>query len=187
MKRFLFAGAFVAGLLPGVALADANDDNTLCYEQFRSGNDKAAVDYCTKAIDSGQLAKEDLVAAFINRGVAFRNLGKSKQAVVDYTAALKNAPNDAMIYANRANARRDIGDLDLALADADKAIKLDSKRDASFFVRGAVYEALNRLDSARRDYMQALTLDPTNRDYQDRILAIDNKRARRAQQGGGTR
>lgn len=185
MMRFVCLGLLVIGLLPGVAYADANDDNTLCYEQFRTGNDKAAVDYCTKAIDSGQLAQEDLVAALINRGVAYRNLGQSQRSVVDYTAALKHAPNDPMIYANRANALRDIGELDRALADANMAVKLDNKRPANFFVRGAVYEAENRLESARRDYMQALSLDPSNRDYQDHILALDAKRAKRAQQGGG--
>lgn len=187
MKRAAIFGCFVACLLPAVAHADGNDDNTLCYEQFRGGNDKAAIDYCTKAIESGDLAEGDLVAALINRGVAFRNLGESKRSVVDYSEALKYAPRDAMIYANRANALRDIGELDRALEDANLAVDLDGERAASFFVRGAIYEAENRLDTARRDYMRALTLDPANRDYQDRILAVDAKRARRAQQGGGAR
>lgn len=187
MKRAALFGCLVACLLPVAAHADGNDDNTLCYEQFRGGNDKAAIDYCTKAIESGDLAEGDLVAALINRGVAFRNLGESKRSVVDYTAALKHAPKDAMIYANRANALRDIGELDRALEDANLAVELDGERAASFFVRGAIHEAENRLDTARRDYMRALTLDPANRDYQDRVLAIDAKRARRAQQGGGAR
>ncbi|MEN6541772.1 tetratricopeptide repeat protein, partial [Parvibaculum sp.] len=120
MKRFLVASFLIAGLSPAVAHADAVDDNTLCYEQFRSGNDKSAIGYCTKAIESGQLAREDLAAAFINRGVAYRNLGDSKRSVVDYTEALKYAPNDGMIYANRSNALRDIGEYQRALEDADK-------------------------------------------------------------------
>ncbi len=185
MKRAALFGCLVACLAPMAAHADGNDDNTLCYEQFRGGNDKAAIDYCTKAIESGDLAEEDLVAALINRGVAFRNLGESKRAVVDYSEALKYAPKDAMIHANRANALRDIGEIDRALDDANLAVELDGERAASFFVRGAIYEAENRLDTARRDYMRALTLDPANRDFQDRVLAVDAKRARRAQQGAG--
>ena len=187
MKRVAFLGLLIVSLAPAAAHADAIDDNTLCYEQFRTGNDRAAVNYCTKAIESKQLATEDLVAALINRGVAFRNLGQPKRSVVDYTEALKYAPNDAMIYANRANALRDIGEFDRALADADKAVKIDGSRAASFYVRGAVFEAENHFDSARRDYMKALTLDPKNRDYQDHILAVDAKLARKAQQGGGAR
>lgn len=178
MKRFVFAGCLAIVLLPAAAYADAIDDNTLCYDALNSGHDKNAVDYCTKAISSCQLVKEDLVAALINRGVAFRNLGNSKLAVADYTEALKNAPKDAMIYANRSNALRDIGDFERALEDGKKAVELDPHRGASFFVRGAAYDALNRLDSARKDYMQALTLEPSNRDYQDRILAIDTRLAR---------
>ncbi|KAB7740452.1 tetratricopeptide repeat protein [Parvibaculum sedimenti] len=187
MRRFVLAGFLVVGLFPGAALADAIGDNTLCYEQFRSGNDKSAISYCTKAIESGQLAKEDLVAALINRGVAYRNLGDSKRSIVDYTEALKYAPNDGMIYANRSNALRDLGENKRALEDGDKAVKLDKYRAASFFVRGAAYEALNEYDPARRDYMQALTLEPGNRDYQDHVFALDAKRARKAQQGGGAK
>lgn len=187
MKRFVFFSLVMIGLSPVAAHADAIDDNTLCYEQFSTGNDKAAVDYCSRAIESGKLPKEDLVAAFINRGVALRNLGQPRRSIVDYSMALKHAPNDGMIYANRANALRDIGELDRALDDANKAVKLDGKRAASYFVRGAVYEAQSRFDSARRDYMQALSLDPANRDYQDHILALDAKRAKQAQQGGRMR
>jgi len=177
MKRLAFAG-LLAVLLPVAAHADAIDDNTLCYDALNSGHDKNAVDYCTKAISSGQLVKDDLVAALINRGVAFRNLGNSKLAVADYTAALKETPRDGMIYANRSNALRDIGDFERALEDGNKAIEFAPRRSQSYFVRGAAYDALNRLESARKDYMQALTLEPSNRDYQDRILAIDNKLAR---------
>jgi hypothetical protein len=35
-------------------------------------------------------------------------------------------------------------------------------------------------EAARKDYLQALTLEPENRDYQDRILELDAKRV----QGG---
>lgn len=187
MRRFVLAGFLVVGLLPAAAHADAVGDNTLCYEQFRSGNDKSAIGYCTKAIESGQLAKEDLVAALINRGVAYRNLGDSKRSIVDYTEALKYAPGDGMIYGNRSNALRDLGEYQRALQDADKAVNLDKYRAASFFVRGAAYEALNQYEPARRDYMQALTIEPGNRDYQDHVFALDAKRARKAQLGGGVK
>ncbi|MDR3500875.1 MAG: hypothetical protein P4L72_16795 [Parvibaculum sp.] len=180
MKRGLVLGivaAFAVGL-SSAAWADGNDDNNLCYAQFSGGNDKAAVDYCTKAINSGDLSEPDLVGALINRGVAFRNLGQPKNAVVDYSLALKHAPKDAMIYANRANARRDLQEFDAALADANKAIELDPKRGANFYARGAVEEAKGDLDAARKDYMQALGLEPANQDYQKQILAVDAKKAK---------
>lgn len=168
----------------GPVRADGNDDNNNCYDQFHGGDMKAAISFCTKAIDSGDLAEPDLVAALINRGVAFKNVGETRRAVVDYTAALKHAPKDAMIYANRANARREIGELKTALADANQAIRLDPARGASFYVRGTIRESAGQLDGARKDYMQALALEPENMDYQNRILSLDAKRVR-AREGAG--
>ncbi|MES1990149.1 MAG: tetratricopeptide repeat protein [Pseudomonadota bacterium] len=149
-----------------------------CYDQFRSGDMKAAVSLCTRAIMSGELTGDDLIGAYINRGVAFRNLGEYQRAVNDYTAALKYAPNDAMIYANRANARRELGELKKALADADHAIAIDATRPASFYTRGAVLEAAGQYDKARKDYIMAVTLAPKNMDYQNAMLLLDDKIAR---------
>src|SRR3546814_11598572 len=61
-----------------------------------------------------------------------------------------------MIYANRANARRELGEFKSAMADANQAIKLDPARPASFYTRGAVCEAEGHFKLARKDCMQAL-------------------------------
>lgn len=184
MSRLALIVLFVASLWPATgfaAVAKGVEANNKCYDQFRGGNMKAAVDFCTDAINSGDLTGDDLVGALINRGVAFRNLQQYKRAIVDYTAALDLAPKDAMIYANRANARRELGELKNAYVDANKAIKLDNSRSASYFTRGAVLEAAGQLKNARKDYMHALSLEPGNTDYQNRILLLDAKLA----QGGG--
>lgn len=177
MKRPALIAFAILGLWPALAAAPARasgvEDSNNCYDQFRGGDMKAAIGYCTKAIDSGELDEADLVGALINRGVAFRNEGDYKRAIVDYTTALKHAPKDAMIYANRANARRELGELKPALADANQAIRLDPSRPASFYTRGAVHEAAGELRIARKDYMQALTLEPANMDYQNKILTLD--------------
>jgi tetratricopeptide (TPR) repeat protein len=169
----------------GRAATNAGEDAAVqCYEQFRSGDMNAAIALCTKAIESGQLDEVDLVSALINRGVAFRNIGQYQRAVVDYTEALHRAPGDAMIYANRANARRELGELRNALNDANKAIELDSRRPASYYTRGAVLEAAGQLRNARKDYMMALSLAPSNIEYQNKILLLD---AKLAQGGEGKR
>lgn len=167
----------IFGLWPALSIASAHasgvEDNNNCYDQFRSGDMKAAINYCTRAINSGELEEPDLVGALINRGVAFRNEGNYKLAIVDYTTALKHAPKDAMIYANRANARRELGEFKSAMADADQAVKLDPSRPASFYTRGAVHEAEGQFKLARKDYMQALALEPANMDYQNKIMSLD--------------
>ena len=166
------------GVAPALAEVSAGiEASNNCYDQFRTGNMEKAVEFCTTAIISGELDKDELVGALINRGVAFRALGKYKRAISDYSAALNHAPNDAMIYANRANARRDLGELKNAYDDANKAIALDGERAASFYTRGAVLEAAGQLRNARKDYMQALELAPDNMAFQNSILQLDEKLA----------
>ncbi len=185
MSRLALIVLSVVSLWPVTGFAAVSkgvEANNKCYDQFRDGNMKAAVDFCTTAIQSGELSNDDLVGALINRGVAFRNLGKYKRAIVDYTAALKYAPNDTMIYANRANARRELGELKNAYDDANKAIKLDHTRSASYYTRGAVLEAAGQLKNARKDYKHALSLEPSNTDYQNKIMLLN---ANLAQGGEG--
>ncbi|MDO9127497.1 MAG: tetratricopeptide repeat protein, partial [Parvibaculum sp.] len=165
-------GALVLAL-PAPAFADAIGDNNLCYAQFVTGDNKAAIGYCTKAIDSGELSEPDLIAALINRGVAYKNTGDLEAAVADYTAALRIAPRDSLIYRNRANARREMGDYDAALADIGRAIELDPESAAAWYVRGAIMEARSDMVSARKFYMTALGLEPDNQAYKDKILGLD--------------
>ncbi|MDO8289471.1 MAG: tetratricopeptide repeat protein [Parvibaculum sp.] len=172
---FGFSSAAQAEPVLGEGEGQGIRDSLDCYDQFRSGDMKAAVTFCTRAIASGELTGDELIGAYINRGVAFRNLGEYQRAVTDYSAALKYAPDDAMIYANRANARRELGELKSALADADRAVSLDATRPASFYTRGAVLEAAGRYDNARKDYMMALSLAPSNMEYQKKILLLDDK------------
>jgi len=191
MKRPVLLTLFALCLSP--AVAQAADIQTLraqntegegieasfgCYDQFRGGDMKAAVTLCTRAIMSGELTGDELIGAYINRGVAFRNLGEYQRAISDYSAALKYAPDDAMIYANRANARRELGELKKALGDADRAIAIDNTRPASFYTRGAVLEAAGQYDNARKDYMMAVSLAPKNMDYQKAVLLLDDKISR---------
>ena len=184
MRRFGLVALVMSAMVPAIghAASAGIEASNNCYDQFRSGNMNAAINYCTAAIESGDLDSDELVGALINRGVAFRNIREFQRAVVDYTAALKLAPNDAMIYANRANARREMSELKNALSDANRAIKLDGERAASFYTRGAVLEAAGQLDNARKDYAMAATLEPDNKDYSNSVSLVE---ARLAQGEGG--
>tara|TARA_R110000868_G_scaffold91999_10_gene255013 strand:+ start:9997 stop:10557 length:561 start_codon:yes stop_codon:yes gene_type:complete len=184
MMRIGLVALVMLAVMPsiGYAASAGIEASNNCYDQFRSGNMNAAINYCTAAIESGDLDNDELVGALINRGVAFRNIKEFERAVVDYTAALKLAPGDAMIYANRANARRELGELKKALGDANNAIKLDGERAASFYTRGAVYEAASQLDNARKDYAMAFSLAPDNVDYRNAVSQVE---AKLAQVNGG--
>lgn len=160
-------------VLPLAAQADAIGDNNICYSKFATGDYKSAVDYCTRAIESRELTDPDLIAALINRGVAYKSMGEYRSAIADYSRALGIVPKDALLYQNRANAYRAMGDYDAALNDIEKSIELDPKSAGAWYVRGAIAEARGNRGSARGYYMTALGLDPENKAYQAKIRGRD--------------
>lgn len=149
-------------------LADGMEDSALCYEQFRGGDNKLAVYYCSRAIQSGDLTGGELVTALLNRGVAYKQMGNLDLAIADYSAALTRAPDDALLYSNRANAYRELGELGYALADANHALEIDIENARAFYVRGAVFEAMGDTENARKDYLRAYELQPVNDDYRQK-------------------
>ncbi|MBV1886572.1 MAG: tetratricopeptide repeat protein [Parvibaculaceae bacterium] len=152
------------GLMGSTAptLANAIDDNNDCYDQFREGGYRLAIYYCSRAIQSGELDQPDLVAALINRGVAYKSTGNLEMAVVDYTSAIDIAPKDAVLWANRANAHREMQQLNPALSDINHALELNPERATSYYVRGAILEARGELEGAQADFLKAYELQPQN-------------------------
>lgn len=171
--RILLLAAIVGAAAPVSAWADAIGDSNLCYAQFATGDNKAAIDYCSRAISSGELGDPDLIAALINRGVAYKNVGDLNAAIADYTQALRIAPRDALLYQNRANALREKGNLEAARTDAEQALALDPDSAGAWYVRGAINEAEGDRDAAREDYRAALNLDPENEVYKEKFLGLN--------------
>lgn len=170
--RAPLAAALLCAAAATPAWADGNEDNLACYEEFKEGGDeRLAIYYCSRAIESGDLADADLITALLNRGVAHKMSGNLKMAVIDYTSALKLSPDDALILANRANAYRELGELDKALSDIDRALSLAPERAASYYVRGAIYEAQGQGAKAAQDFAKAYELDPENTDYKSKAGA----------------
>lgn len=56
--------------------------------------------------------------------------------------------------------RRETGDLDSALADFDRAIKLDPQSAYAYYARGSALSELGRLDEAIADFDRAIEIDP---------------------------
>lgn len=177
-KAALMALAGAVLSLPAFANSPAEtsaiDDNTDCYEQFLGGDMKLAIYYCSRAIQSGQLETGDMVAALLNRGVAYKNTGNLEMAVVDYTAALKLAPQDALLYSNRANAYREQGRVEEALNDINKSISLNPNNPAAFYVRGLSFEMIGDRENARRDFLRAYEMAPDNADFRAKADAFSN-------------
>jgi tetratricopeptide (TPR) repeat protein len=66
----------------------------------------------------------------------------------------------AMIFTNRGSAYDDKRDEDRAIADHNRAIKIDPKLDLAFNNRANAYGRKGQIDRAMADYDQAITLNP---------------------------
>ena len=94
----------------------------------------AALTYCAlgrylaKAladIDAAIRLDPNVAAAYLNRGVIYKSLGRYVEALTDYDTAIRIDPNYVEAYFNRGIAYGDLGQHVDALADYDAAIRLD--------------------------------------------------------------
>jgi tetratricopeptide (TPR) repeat protein len=97
-------------------------------------------------------------SAFVNRGNCHVALGRTEEAVQDFSAALRLKPADAQVYFNRAVAWEEMTDYDQAISDYTKAVGFDPGFAAAYYNRGLLYMRLggNRLGCA--DMSQACSL-----------------------------
>ncbi len=169
MQGLVIVGALL-GSVSGVH-ANGVEDNNNCYEQFRGGDMKLAIYYCSRAIQSGDLERGDMVVALLNRGVAYKNTGNLAMAVVDYSSALELSPGDALLFSNRANAYRELNRPEEAMSDINRSIELNPENPAAFYVRGLLFEAMGDAENARRDFLRAHEISPEDKEFRERAEA----------------
>ena len=127
-------------------------------ECHREGNDAAAIEIYTQAID----LDPDMPDAYNNRGNAFANLGEFDRAMNDYSKALNIDADYTDAYANRAFAYIAQEKYDLAILDCNKAIDLDPENPAAYINRSGAYQGNMDHFLAVQDLDTALKLDPNN-------------------------
>ncbi len=73
---------------------------------------------------------------------------------------MKIDPQLSVAYFKRGNAHLDLGELDRALSDYDKAIELDPRDAVAYFNRSLAHERLGHRARAKQDRSRALELNP---------------------------
>jgi len=131
-----------------------------------------AIDYCTRAIKSGQLSNRYLGMAHYNRGLAYAMRGNFDRAIADLTEATRIeaiAPEAAtwrsLTFLLRANLYATSQQYDAALADYGEALRLDPTRAEIYVRRGQVWLAKREPDRAIADFTEALRRDIGDRSY----------------------
>jgi tetratricopeptide (TPR) repeat protein len=139
---------------------------------FRAGSyaalgedEKAIADYTRViALGDGEGRRMDPVnftAACIERAELYRKGRRYEEALADYgQVTSRDGPNLSTAYNNRGIVYRLMGEPDLALADYDKALRINPGFAEAYNGRGNVYNDLEDYDRAIADYTEALRLRP---------------------------
>ena len=142
----------------GEAWATWNAEAAKCY--VLNSDPDVIIRSCTFAIDSGQLAEQQVANALNNRGDAYARKEDYDRAIQDFNQAIRLVPNYVRAYYNRGNVHQRKGDFDSAIADYGQAIRLDPKFGDAFNNRGAAYQHMGDNDRAIAAYSQAIRLNP---------------------------
>ena len=164
MQRILFVGFLLISLmvcLTSSAWAGGLDDFDAGLAAAKGGDYDKAIRLYTKAIESGELSRENLSIAYYNRGIAWGKKGDYGKAIADFSKAIELDPKHANAYTGLAwlmatcpesryrNGKR-------AVELAEKAVAL--RDDANFLdTLAAAYAEARRFQEAIKTQARAIT------------------------------
>ncbi len=163
--RFALAGAIATAALvvsctpPALALSEEDWDS--CARAAELASDRP-IRGCTAVIKASERVLAHLVAAYNNRGLAFRSNGELDRAIEDYDQAIRLQPDYYIAINNRGVALMAKGEFDRAIADFDRAIQLKPDYLAAFGARAAAYGHKGLFDRAIADLDVVIKADPKN-------------------------
>jgi tetratricopeptide (TPR) repeat protein len=130
-----------------------------CYE---AGNPNQTIVACSVVITRGLADKQDLNAAFKNRGNAYDDKGQYDLAIADYDKAIAINPNDADAFNDRGATHSAMRKYDLAIKDYDQALRL--KPDSAIALNNRCFaKALaGQPEQGLADCNESLRLRPAN-------------------------
>lgn len=167
LRLFVGASFLVLGILSGTYRVSAavtvfgSGPAELCYEgaEYGASPDDSII-FCNEAL-AGFLSTHDRAATFVNRGVLRLSLNEAETALGDFNAGLAIEPELAEGYVDRGASLIEKKQFAQAVADIDKGLSLGAKRPSlAYYDRAIADEALGDVNSAYKDYQQALVLQP---------------------------
>ena len=137
-------------------------------QHYKAGVELLNEDRLEEAIaeyDEAIRLNPDYAFAYIDRGVAYHNLGQDERATQDYDEAIRIDPQFALPYNNRGRLYFDLDQYERAIQDFDEAIRLDPEYGNAYASRAMAYTILRRDTEAQQDIDRILELG-----YNVRIL-----------------
>lgn len=169
---FMATGATAAGA-QGYGFLQKCGDGFLGFE--------LALDYCTRAIKSGDLSADSLAIAHYNRGaILSRRRGGLEKALVEFEEAIRLQPGRPAAYVARGALKTSKGDLPAALLDFDQAIRLEPSLAEAYLYRAQIRAKTGEAQATIEDATQALKLEPVGPVVQAGAIAMYTSRPRPA-------
>ena len=135
----------------GAANGDWSQKAMALWKNGKFKDPKKAVDYWSRAIRS----KQNTVAAYNNRGLAYHELKQYDRAIKDYSQAIRLDPAWVTAYNNRGNSYYERDEYQLALADFNQSLKRKPDYAKAHLNRGLVYYQMDKTDQACSDFQNA--------------------------------
>ncbi|MCB0478338.1 MAG: tetratricopeptide repeat protein [Crocinitomicaceae bacterium] len=129
-------------------------DYEIAKSLYEKGDYEGAYDHYSKALKQ----KKDY-RSYMGRAQVLISQEKFKEAINDYTAAIKLEPEDSRIYYNRGNCFLEMKEEQAAFADFNKAIDLDPANYHAYNSRGYMYFKKDSLGKAEEDYLRAISMN----------------------------
>ena len=114
------------------------------------------------AVASQIMAGETNTSSSYERGVANMNSREWKEAITNFTEAVRGNPKDALAYQYRGAAFILTGNYDNAINDFTRALQINPTNSEAMCNRAGAYRCKRDFDSAINDLNNALRLNPTN-------------------------
>lgn len=127
--------------------------------QLRLRNPDAAVVAVKRAIDANPNHVE---ARTLLGWIALEVRGDFDAAIAQYQKVIELHPELAQAYSNLAAAQKRKGDLAAAIANLDKALERKADFASALTTRGGIFAEQDKWGEARRDFEQALKLNPAD-------------------------
>ena len=112
----------------------------------------------TRAIKVGDLPPRRQAVVFFFRGNANEGLNKLREAVADYTTAVKLKPDFPEAFNRRGFSNYSMRRYKRAVADFTQAVKLNPNFHRAYENRGLSYEKLGQNAKANADFLKAKAL-----------------------------
>ena len=113
---------------------------------------------------------------FFNRAQDEFEVANYEEAILDYNKALKLSPTEiCLVYSMRGNAKRNLGDIDGAISDQNKALGFDPLYIDGYFNRSSAKLKKGDFTGAIDDYTKVIQINPNDSDAFFNRAYVKNK------------